>query len=60
MIVDENGSFKTQRQYSKMALIELALDGDNLILNAKWTKKQPLKVPINPAGLKLRKCRFFI
>lgn len=60
MIVDEKGSFKTQRQYSKMALIDLAIEGENFILNAKWTNKAPLKVPINPIGLNLKKCRYFL
>lgn len=57
MIVDENGSFKTQRQYPKMALIELSIDGEYFILNANWSKKGPLKVAISPIGLSIKKCR---
>ena len=58
MIVDEKGSFKTLRQYPKLALIDLSIDGDNFVFNPRQSKKAPLKVPISPKGLTLKKCRF--
>lgn len=35
MLVDESGKMLTQRQFSKMALIETAIDGDYLIISAE-------------------------
>lgn len=55
MIVDENGTFKTQRQYSRMALIKVSIDGNFLVLD--YASKPSLKVPIDPSGLSLKECR---
>ena len=40
MLVDENGSFLTQRQLPKMALIKLSVEGNYLVMSApgKWFK----------------------
>jgi uncharacterized protein len=49
MIVKSDGSFITQRQNSKIALMNIAVDKDHLIISAPG--KNDLKVPIkNPAN----------
>lgn len=55
MIVDENGSFLTQRQIPKMSLIELEIDGDFLVLSG-LNKSEKLKVSISPSKTK-KNCR---
>lgn len=52
--MDEKGSFLTQRQISKMALIKPSVDGDNLVLTAEGMPD--LKVPIAPSTNKIA-CR---
>lgn len=54
MIIDKNGSFQTQRQISKMALIRPSLDGDCIRLSAPG--KDDIKVPITPSSTKVQ-CR---
>lgn len=54
MIVDENGSFQTQRQISKMALIKPEIAGDSMILSAPG--QADLKVPIEQPSKKIM-CR---
>ena len=57
MIVDENGSFKTQRQYPKLALIDLSVEGDNFVFKPRQSDKTPLKVPVSPISQTLKHCR---
>ena len=54
MVVDEKGSFVTQRQLPKMALIKPVIKGDNLILTADGMPD--LTVSIIPPSDK-RNCR---
>lgn len=54
MVVDENGSFQTQRQISKMALIKPSVEGDFLILSAPGQVN--LRVPIEQPSKKIM-CR---
>lgn len=56
MIVTKNGSFQTQRQHPKMALIKLALDSDSFVLSAP--NMNDIKVPLMPAGKERRMCRY--
>lgn len=56
MIVDEQGSFKTQRQIPKMALIKPSIEDDNLVLNAQG--KSPIHVPIYKELNKKINCRW--
>ncbi|HEX6477424.1 MAG TPA: MOSC domain-containing protein, partial [Ktedonobacteraceae bacterium] len=46
MIVDESGTFITQRKYPRMALIATGIEGDELHLNAPGML--PLSVPLQP------------
>src|SRR6516225_1812645 len=46
MIVDESGTFITQRKYPRMALIATWIEGDELHLNAPGMP--PLSVPLQP------------
>ena len=55
MIVDEAGSFLTQRQIPKMVLIQPSVHADFLMLSAPGMPD--LKVPSKPT-LKKTKCRF--
>jgi len=55
MIVDKNGGFKTLRNYPKMALINVKIQGDFLVLETSG--KAALEVPVNPKGLSLMTCR---
>lgn len=57
MIVDSTGSFRTQRQLPKMALIKPSLEGDFLVLNAPH--KNPLSVPIQNQNSIKKSYRFF-
>lgn len=57
MIVDENGSFRTQRQFPKMALISITIEGQNFILKAPNNKT--IKIAINPENVTKKKCRVF-
>ena len=55
LIIDtKSGSFKTQRQLPRMALIKPSVEKDALVLNAPG--KEPLRVPIQPTTEKI-KCR---
>jgi uncharacterized protein YcbX len=49
MIVDEDGTFLTQRTHSKMALIDVALDTDALILTSR-SDQQSIKIPFQPVS----------
>lgn len=58
MVVDDKGSFLTQRQLPKMALIQPRLDSANsecLVLSAPG--KQDIQVPIKPAKTNRLDCR---
>lgn len=55
MIVDENGSFRTQRQLPKMALIRLEIERDHFVF--KSTDKGSIDVPFCPKSNNIRKCR---
>ena len=55
MVVDENGSFQTQRQIPKLALIKISIGEDSLVLSAP--NKDPIKVPLEHPKNK-RLCRF--
>lgn len=54
MIVDENGSFVSQRKFPKMAIIKQRIEGDFIILSAP--DKGEARIPINFFGDKI-KCR---
>jgi len=43
MLVDENGLFLSQRKYTKMALFEVAIESNGLIVT--YPQKQPLFIP---------------
>ena|SRR4028118_2077227 len=45
MVVDETGKFLTQRQYPRMALITVRLEGDNLVIEAP--NKKTLSIPVH-------------
>ncbi|CAF0765958.1 unnamed protein product [Brachionus calyciflorus] len=55
MIIDDKGSFRTQRQLPRMALINLNVDGESLVFDAPG--KSRIKVPINPKLDKKINCR---
>lgn len=58
MIVDINtGSFKTQRQMPKMALMEVSVSPDGLVITVPG--KNALKVPFQPTHQKMN-CRLLI
>jgi uncharacterized protein YcbX len=44
MVVDETGKFLTQRQYPRMALITVRLEGDQLVVKAP--NKEILSIPL--------------
>ncbi|KAK7104454.1 hypothetical protein V1264_019171 [Littorina saxatilis] len=46
MVVRSNGDFVTQRQFSRMALIQTAIEGNELIVDAP--DMPTLKLPLNP------------
>ena len=55
MVVDENGSFLTQRQMPQMALIKVDVENENLVLNAP--NMSSIRVPV--ANTKNKKnCRY--
>lgn len=56
MIVDSTDSFRTQRQFPKMALIKPSVDGEFLVLNAP--NKIPLRIPIKNSNTNKRSFRF--
>lgn len=55
MIVDENGSFRTQRQLPHMALISLSYTSTDLVLT--YPDKGSLDVSLTPPKQKRIKCR---
>lgn len=57
MVVDENGSFLTQRQIPKLALIKISIGEECLVFNAP--NKDPIKVPLEHPKKK-RQCRYLI
>jgi uncharacterized protein YcbX len=57
LIVDEKGSFLTQRQFPKMALIQPKVDGDFLVLTAEGMPD--LKITISQSKDKIN-CRYFL
>ena len=54
MVVDQDDTFVTQREAPRMALIDVALGGDSLLLRAPGI--EPLRAPFEPEGPPLR-CR---
>ena len=48
MIVDEDGVFITQRVFPKMALIDVALTSEGLLLSYRPDKSQAVSVPFEP------------
>jgi hypothetical protein len=67
MIVNENGSFQSQRQLPKMALIRVGLKSDHFLLESPESAETALQVPFNPPPAPLtpsdsqkvkRKCRY--
>lgn len=55
MVVDENGSFRTQRQLPHMALISLSYTSTDLVLT--YPEKGSLDVSLTPPKQKRIKCR---
>lgn len=55
MIIDEKGSFKTQRQLPKMVLIKLSYTNDHLVL--EYPNKGSINIPLTPPMDKIVKCR---
>lgn len=55
MIVDEKGSFRTQRQLPKMALISLSYTSDDLVLN--YPDKGSINISLTPPKNKKTNCR---
>ena len=55
MIIDKNGTFKTQRNIPKMALINVSLKGNFLALNAP--NKNTLNIPVEVPDLEKINCR---
>ncbi|MCH7410065.1 MOSC domain-containing protein [Belliella sp. DSM 111904] len=47
MLVDENGNFLSQRTYPDMALIQVELSGNELVINNKKTSQRPLSIPFD-------------
>lgn len=58
MVVDENGVFITQRTDSKMALIDVALDTDALVLTSRMDNSQ-IKVPFHPISARQINVKIF-
>jgi uncharacterized protein YcbX len=48
VLADENNVFITQRQNEQMALIDVAIDEDGLVINHRLKRKVPLKIPFLP------------
>ena len=46
MLIDENNNFITQRQYHSMALIDLTLDGENIVLAHRSKNISEIKIPL--------------
>ena len=49
MIVDEDGVFLTQRAYSKMALIDVSLESNALVLTSR-SDQQSISIPFEPVS----------
>ncbi|MEM6346765.1 MAG: MOSC N-terminal beta barrel domain-containing protein [Bacteroidota bacterium] len=49
MLVDEYGQFLSQRGFRTMALLELRLEGDNMLVRHRQKKVEPLVLSLNPA-----------
>ena len=54
MVVDEQGQFVTQRNLAKMALVEVELTTDNLVL--KYADLPPLEIPLQMQTQLLQEC----
>jgi len=50
MIIDENNVFITQRNFTKMALIDVEITSDGLLLSYRADKSQNLLVPFEPVS----------
>lgn len=48
MLVDESGKFLTQRTFAEMALLEVSLQSEGLVINHKTKNITPLFVPYAP------------
>lgn len=48
VLVDENNVFITQRQNEQMALIDVAIDEDGIVINHRLKRIVPLKIPFVP------------
>jgi len=48
MLVDENNKFLTQRTHPQMALLQVEISDDRLIIKQKQNRISPLKIPLNP------------
>lgn len=55
MIVDPQGEFLTQREHAEIALLETAIEGESLVLQAP--AQEPLRLPLRPSGKTDRKAR---
>lgn len=55
MIIDQSGSFRTQRQLPKMALVKQAVEGNYLILSAP--DRESIKISVDYPTDKKVKCR---
>ncbi len=54
MVVDSQGQFVTQRNLAKMALVEVGLTTDNLVL--KYADLSPLEIPLQMQTEQLEEC----
>jgi uncharacterized protein YcbX len=55
MIVDENGKFITQRVNRKMAMLDVAIDADGLVISNRSSVPDHIQVPFKPvSGTKLQ------
>lgn len=50
MLVDENNRFLTQREYPVMALLQTAIDGNDLLVHHKKSTDLKLRLPLVPAN----------
>ena len=48
MLIDENNKFITQRTHPQMALLQVEISDDRLIIRQKQNKISPLNIPLNP------------
>lgn len=55
MVVDENFNFITQRTHAKMALIDIKIENDTLIISAEGFSK--ISLPLEPKNGKLIECK---